>query len=237
MNNRIVLITGANRGIGNAVGLELCKLGHTVIFTARNINTLDVTKTHCIEKSYKADFYELDVSKAESVQLLQINLIKKYDVIDTLINNAGILIDRDESICPIPKKKTMSVDQLNQSIQTNLIGPIMMIREFSDMLKNSKNGIIVNFSSILGSLSEMSSGMPSYRITKTALNAVTKICQSELQGIKVNSVHPGWVQTDMGGENASLTIEQAVPGIVWAATLDKNGPSGKFFFNKKEISW
>jgi len=237
MNNRIVLITGANRGIGNAVGLELCKLGHTVIFTARNINTLDVTKTHCIEKGYKADFYELDVSKAESVQLLQINLIKKYDVIDTLINNAGILIDRDESICPIPKKKTMSVDQLNQSIQTNLIGPIMMIREFSDMLKNSKNGIIVNFSSILGSLSEMSSGMPSYRITKTALNAVTKICQSELQGIKVNSVHPGWVQTDMGGENASLTIEQAVPGIVWAATLDKNGPSGKFFFNKKEISW
>ena len=237
MNNRIVLITGANRGIGNAVGLELCKLGHTVIFTARNINTLDVTKTHCIEKGYKADFYELDVSKAESVQLLQINLIKKYDVIDTLINNAGILIDRDESICPIPKKKTMSVDQLNQSIQTNLIGPIMMIREFSDMLKNSKNGIIVNFSSILGSLSEMSSGMPSYRITKTALNAVTKICQSELQGIKVNSVHPGWVKTDMGGENASLTIEQAVPGIVWAATLDKNGPSGKFFFNKKEISW
>jgi len=237
MNNRIVLITGANRGIGNAVGLELCKLGHTVIFTARNINTLDVTKTHCIEKSYKADFYELDVSKAESVQLLQINLIKKYDVIDTLINNAGILIDRDESICPIPKKKTMSVDQLNQSIQTNLIGPIMMIREFSDMLKNSKNGIIVNFSSILGSLSEMSSGMPSYRITKTALNAVTKICESELQGIKVNSVHPGWVQTDMGGEHASLTIEEAVPGIVWAATLDKNGPSGKFFFNKKEISW
>ena len=237
MNNRIVLITGANRGIGNAVGLELCKLGHTVIFTARNINTLDVTKTYCIEKGYKADFYELDVSKAESVQLLQINLIKKYDVIDTLINNAGILIDRDESICPIPEKKTMSVDQLNQSIQTNLIGPIMMIRVFSDMLKNSKNGIIVNFSSILGSLSEMSSGMPSYRITKTALNAVTKICESELQGIKVNSVHPGWVKTDMGGEHASLTIEQAVPGIVWAATLDKNGPSGKFFFNKKEISW
>ena len=237
MNNRIVLITGANRGIGNAVGLELCKLGQTVIFTARNINALDVTKNHCIEKGYKADFYELDVSKAESVQSLQINLIKKYDVIDTLINNAGILVDRDESICPIPKKKTMSIDQLNQSIQTNLIGPIMMIRVFSDMLKNSKNGIIVNFSSILGSLSEMSSGMPSYRITKTALNAVTKICESELEGIKVNSVHPGWVKTDMGGENASLTIEQAVPGIVWAATLDQNGPSGKFFFNKKEISW
>ena len=77
MNNRVILITGSNRGIGNAVGLELCKLGQTVIFTARNINTLDVTKTHCIKKGYKADFYELDVSKAESIQSLQINLKKK----------------------------------------------------------------------------------------------------------------------------------------------------------------
>lgn len=238
MTSRIILITGSNKGLGNATGLELCRLGHSVIFTARNINSLDATKLICLEKKYTADFYELDVSHLASINKLKVNLSKKYNYIDTLINNAGILIDRNESICSNSHNQTMmSLEQLNQTVQTNLIGPIMMIRSFADMIKKSSNGIIVNFSSVLGSLSEMGSGMPSYRITKSALNAVTKICASELEGIKVNSIHPGWVKTDMGGEQASLTIEEAIPGIVWAATLDKNGPSGKFFFNKKEIPW
>jgi len=238
MTSRIILITGSNRGIGNATGLALCKLGHIVIFTARDLQSLNETKIKCLDKNYKASFYELDVGNLDSIQKLKFRLSKKYDKIDTLINNAGILNDRNESICPSgTNKKTMSLEQLNQSVQTNLIGPIMMIQSFSDLLKKSTNGIIVNFSSVLGSLSEMSSGMPSYKITKSALNAVTKICDSELQDIKVNSVHPGWVKTDMGGEEALLTIEESVPGIIWAATLDKDGPSGKFFFNKQEIPW
>ena len=128
---------------------------------------------------------------------------------------------------------------MTQVFQTNVLGPLRMIQKFSDVLKKSSNGIIVNISSVLGQLTDMSSGMPSYRISKCALNAITKISSSELSsfGIKVNSVHPGWVKTDMGGSNASLTIKEAIPGIVWAATLEKNGPTGKFFFNKKEISW
>ena len=112
-----------------------------------------------------------------------------------------------------------------------------MIQTFTSMLKKSSAGIIVNFSSTLGSLTDMGSGMPSYRISKCALNAVTKICATELEGIKVNSIHPGWVQTDMGGKQASLTIAESVPGVVWAATLPKDGPTGKFFFNQKEIDW
>ena len=163
---------------------------------------------------------------------------KHHQHIDTLINNAGILIDRDYPLQAVDDKiSAMPLDKLETTIQTNLVGPIMMIQTFTGMLKKSSAGIIVNFSSTLGSLTDMGSGMPSYRISKCALNAVTKICATELEGIKVNSIHPGWVQTDMGGKQASLTIAESVPGVVWAATLPKDGPTGKFFFNQKEIDW
>ena len=238
MQQRIILITGANRGIGNATGLELCKLGHTVIFTSRKLENLKAIKKICSDKSYKADFFELDVSSLSSIQQLKKSIKNKYDHIDTLINNAGILIDRDFPMQSVDDGiEAMPLDKLQTTIQTNLVGPIMMIQTFADMLKKSTGGIIVNFSSTLGSLASMDGGMPSYRITKCALNAVTKICSSELEGVKVNSIHPGWVQTDMGGKGASLTIDASVPGVVWAATLPKDGPTGKFFFNQKEIDW
>ena len=238
MKHRIILITGSNRGIGNATGLELCKLGHTVLFTARSLSSLDATKQICTDQGYKAEYYELDVSKLTSIQKLHKDIAKHHQHIDTLINNAGILIDRDYPLQAVDDKiSAMPLDKLETTIQTNLVGPIMMIQTFTGMLKKSSAGIIVNFSSTLGSLTDMSSGMPSYRISKCALNAVTKICATELEGIKVNSIHPGWVQTDMGGKQASLTIAESVPGVVWAATLPKDGPTGKFFFNQKEIDW
>jgi NAD(P)-dependent dehydrogenase (short-subunit alcohol dehydrogenase family) len=124
-------------------------------------------------------------------------------------------------------------------MNTNLFNPLYMIQQFQGLIKKSSNGVIVNISSVLGQLESMATGMPSYRISKCAINAVTKVVSEELRdfNIKVNSIHPGWVQTDMGGSEASLTIDEAVPGLVWAATLDQDGPTGKFFFNQKEIPW
>jgi len=230
---RVVLITGSNKGLGQNVGLELCRHGHTVVFTSRNIKNLNQTKKICKDEKLNGDFYQLDVGNLTSINNLHKAIKKKYRKIDTLINNAGILIDRSDKLISLQEKK------MTQVFQTNVLGPLRMIQKFSDVLKKSSNGIIVNISSVLGQLTDMSSGMPSYRISKCALNAITKISSSELSsfGIKVNSVHPGWVKTDMGGSNASITIKEAIPGIVWAATLEKNGPTGKFFFNKKEISW
>jgi len=228
---RTILITGSNRGLGFATGLNLCKLGHQVIFTSRNIKNLDQAKEET--KNYKSDFYELDVLDIDSIKKLKLNLEKKYQHIDTLINNAGILNDRNDSLLKLNPKL------LHETMNTNLFSPINMIQEFHDLLKKSKNAVIVNISSVLGQLDSMTTGMPSYRISKCSINAVTKIFSEEFKedNIKVNSVHPGWVQTDMGGESATLTIEEAVPALVWAATLDQDGPSGKFFFNKKEIPW
>lgn len=91
----------------------------------------------------------------------------------------------------------------------------------------------------MGSLNEMTSGWPAYRSSKAALNALTKVFSHEVHGfnIKVNSICPGWVRTDMGGENATRTIEEGIQGIIWAATLDEEGPSGGFYRDGKSINW
>lgn len=100
-------------------------------------------------------------------------------------------------------------------------------------------GRIVNVSSIYGQLSTMQQGDAAYRISKTALNAITKIFAAETKSnnILINSVHPGWVKTEMGGPNAKLTPEQGADTIVWAANLPDKGPTGKFFYQRKEIAW
>jgi NAD(P)-dependent dehydrogenase (short-subunit alcohol dehydrogenase family) len=230
---RIILITGSNRGLGKATGLKLCELGHEVIFTSRKIDNLNPIKKEVETKKFNASFYELDICDLGSIKNLKKEITKKYNHIDTLINNAGILNDRNDSILNLNSKL------LHDTMDTNLFSPLNMIQQFNDLVKKSSNGVIVNISSVLGQLDSMTTGMPSYRISKCAINAVTKVVSEELKenNIKVNSVHPGWVQTDMGGSEASLKIEESVPGLVWAATLDQDGPTGKFFFNKKEIPW
>lgn len=230
---RIILITGSNRGLGKATGLKLCEYGHEVIFTSRKIENLKLIEQEVKEKKYKASFFELDVCNLNSIQSLKKEVEKKYDYIDTLINNAGILNDRNDSILNLDHQL------LHQTMNTNLFNPLYMIQQFQGLIKKSSNGVVVNISSVLGQLESMTTGMPSYRISKCAINAVTKVVSEELRdfNIKVNSIHPGWVQTDMGGSEASLTIDEAVPGLVWAATLDQDGPTGKFFFNQKEIPW
>ena len=230
---RIILVTGSNRGLGKATGLKLCEHGHEVIFTSRKIENLKLIEQEVKEKKYKASFFELDACNLNSIQSLKKEVEKKYNYIDTLINNAGILNDRNDSILNLDHQL------LHQTMNTNLFNPLYMIQQFQGLIKKSSNGVVVNISSVLGQLESMATGMPSYRISKCAINAVTKVVSEELRdfNIKVNSIHPGWVQTDMGGSEASLTIDEAVPGLVWAATLDQDGPTGKFFFNQKEIPW
>ena len=106
-------------------------------------------------------------------------------------------------------------------------------------MQRNEYGRVVNISSGMGALEEMGGGSPAYRVSKTALNALTRILASELRGtgILVNSVCPGWVQTDMGGPGASRGIEEGVDTPVWAATLPNNGPTGGFFRDRRQIPW
>jgi NAD(P)-dependent dehydrogenase (short-subunit alcohol dehydrogenase family) len=149
-----------------------------------------------------------------------------------LVNNAGIYIDRNSVF-------DTQIDTLQETMETNVYGVLRVTQALIPLMKKQNYGRIVNVSSGAGQLSDMQGGLPGYRISKAALNALTRIFASELQGtnILVNSVCPGWVKTDMGGSNAPLTPEQGVDTIVWLATLVDDSPTGKFFRNRKLIAW
>ena len=124
-------------------------------------------------------------------------------------------------------------------MEANVYGPLAVCQRLIPLLKKSAAGRIVNFSSGMASLAKMKGGSPAYRITKTALNAVTGILADELSGsgILVNSVHPGHVKTDMGGPNAVRELEDGADTPVWLALLPDDGPTGGFYFDRKPFDW
>ena len=131
------------------------------------------------------------------------------------------------------------LDVVRETLEINLFGAWRLCEAFVPLMQRNRYGRIVNVSSGMGALNDMSGGSPAYRVSKTSLNALTRILASELRGsgILVNSVCPGWVQTDMGGANASRTVEEGADTPVWAATLPNNGPSGCFFRDRRQIPW
>jgi len=124
-------------------------------------------------------------------------------------------------------------------METNTYGAIRMIQRFVPLMKQQNYGRIVNLSSGMGQLSEMNGGWPGYRLSKTALNAVTRIVADVLQGLNIliNSVCPGWVKTDMGSPDAELSVEEGADTILWLATLPDDGPTGSFFRERQRIEW
>jgi NAD(P)-dependent dehydrogenase (short-subunit alcohol dehydrogenase family) len=152
--------------------------------------------------------------------------------LDILINNAGILLEDDKNIME------MDPELIRKTLETNLYGPLKVCQAFVPMLKKSDDGRIINLSSSMGQLSSMGSDSPAYCISKTALNALSAILSDELNGsnIKVNSMDPGWVKTDMGGKGATLSVEEGADTAVWLATAD-DIPNGKFVKNRKVIPW
>lgn len=226
---KIVLVTGANKGIGLEICKQLCAQNCTVILTSR-----DEKRGFEALKSTEGDihYHQLDVSDLQSISTL-INFVEnKYGRLDVLINNAAILLDEK-----IPATK-VKMELIRSTLETNLIGPFQLIQKFLPLLKKSKDGRIINMSSGLGAINQMASGYPGYRISKVGLNALTLILADELKGtnISVNTMTPGWVRTDMGGYNADLKVEQGADTAVWLATT-KEKHNGKFFRERKEIDW
>ncbi|HJT84260.1 MAG TPA: SDR family oxidoreductase [Nitrososphaeraceae archaeon] len=233
MEKRICLVSGGNRGMGFETRHQLAQLGHTVILTARN-STKGKASVNQLREKKDLDiiFYQMDVSKQDSIDDVHDNIIQRFGRLDVLVNNAGILYDTWQSVIDI------DFEIVNQTLETNLLGPWRLSKKFIPIMKKNRYGRIVNVSSSLGSLHFMGKGSPAYSISKTALNAITRKLAAELlgTGILINSIDPGWVATDMGGRGGR-PVEEGVKGIVWACTLPDDGPMGGFFFDGKPIEW
>ncbi|MCU7853032.1 MAG: SDR family oxidoreductase [Candidatus Thiodiazotropha sp. (ex Monitilora ramsayi)] len=232
----LAVVTGAYRGLGYETCRQLAKSDYAVILTARKPALGEQAAKTLREAGLDVTFHVLDVTQQSSIQQLADYLKKQPGQLEVLVNNAGIFPD------PAPWKETSSVfsadlSQIREGLETNTLGPLLLCQALIPLMGD--RGRIVNLSSGMGQLSEMNGCCPAYRLSKTALNAVTRIFADELKnsGIKINSVCPGWVRTEMGGDEAPLSIEQGAQGILWAATLPDDGPSGGFFRHGEAIEW
>ncbi len=230
---KTALVTGANKGIGFGVSKKLAQLGYKVFMLGRNEEKINKAYQELKKLGLDVEALIADVSDDVSIENLSKDLGKKIQKLDILINNAGILFDADEK-----GKFGISTKEILETFNTNTIGAYRMIKSVYPFLIAGKNPCVVNISSKMGQLAEMQGGYAAYRMSKSALNALTRILAKEFEGkIKINSVHPGWVKTDMGGPNALRSIDDSLEGIIWAATLPPDGPSGKFFMDGKILEW
>ena len=233
---KVAVVTGGNRGLGFEASRQLAKQGYQVSLTSRDEAKGNAAASKLKNERLDVIFQPLDVTSDESSQKLAEFIDKEFGKLDVLVNNAGIYIDTQEGGNSIFDAK---IDTLKQTFETNVYGVVRVTQALVPLMKKQNYGRIVNVSSGMGQLTDMEGGSPGYRISKTALNAVTRIFASELQGtnILVNSMCPGWVKTDMGGANAPRTTEQGVDTIVWLATLGDRGATGGFFRDRQPIDW
>ncbi|MGB3465059.1 MAG: SDR family NAD(P)-dependent oxidoreductase, partial [Cyclobacteriaceae bacterium] len=212
-NKKTAFITGANKGIGFQIASDLGKEGFTVLVGARNEKRGTKAVNDLKETGIDARFIQIDVSDMDSIRSAFHLVRNDYDKLDVIVNNAGILHDSSYNILDVPQD--IAIDTL----QTNALGSLWVIQIFASLLEEGSR--VINMSSSLGSMcDEITDYAPIYSISKTTMNAITKHLDYTLykRGILVNSVSPGWVQTDMGGQNASRTVEQGADSAVWLAT-------------------
>lgn len=237
---RIAVVTGANRGIGFAIAKGLLKHGHFVVFGVRNPDKKNevLSDLTTLEKKHSA-IVELDVDSEASVASFFKSFKEQWKSLDILVNNAGVFLDGDRNAKIPPSIFASTEEILLKTFNTNCLGPLRMIQMAVPMMKTQNYGRIVNLSSGMGQLTEMSGFYPAYRISKTALNAITRIAQEECkdEDILINSMCPGWVKTDMGGAEAPRTPEKGAETALWLALLPKDGPRGGFFRDQEPIPW
>lgn len=224
---KTILVTGGNRGIGLEICNQLAVQGHTVIMGTRDLERgQNVAKT----LSGKVHVMQLDVTDPESIKSLANDIDEEFGHLDVLINNAGIGVGNSGAVDADP-------EEVKAIMATNFYGPWYTIQGLIPLLKKSTDGRIVNMSSGMGAMSDLTGGYAGYRLSKTSLNGLTILLANELAGeVKVNAMCPGWVRTDMGGSGAPRSVKQGADTAVWLATADPI-PTGKFFRDRREISW
>ncbi|BAY37320.1 oxidoreductase, short-chain dehydrogenase/reductase family protein [Nostoc sp. NIES-2111] len=228
--DRRALITGANRGIGFAIAQGLIAKGYEVIITSRS---REKAQQSAQKLQSKVIPIELDVSDERSINQALETLRPQIDRLDVLVNNAGVYPDEGVNIL------TISRELLDLTINANTFGPIRMVQAFLPLLEKSPDARVINLSSGYGAIEDLSADVPSYCLSKLALNGATIMLAQALQAknIVINAVCPGWVRTDMGGASAPRSPEQGADTAIWLATEAPRNISGKFLRDRKIISF
>jgi NAD(P)-dependent dehydrogenase (short-subunit alcohol dehydrogenase family) len=230
-NAKTALVTGANKGIGFEVVRQLARQGFHVYVGARNVKA-GRAAAEKLQSEGNVTFLEIDVSDEKSIRAAAEELSRQSDRLDVLINNAGILLEDDKDAL------TITTEIFQKTMRTNTLGPWLVAQAFAPLLKKSSSPRIVNVSSGGGQLEDGADGWaPGYCVSKTALNGVTVQLAAALPKSAVNSVCPGWVRTEMGGENAPRSVGEGAATIVWLATEAPQDLTGKFVKDRKVIPW
>ena len=238
---RVALITGANKGIGYEIARGLCKQDFEVLIGCRDHDRGAAAVANLAEQGCKTTSIVLDVTQDDSILRAVEEITAKYGRLDVLVNNAGIFLEEDT------KPSVIKLNLVKQTYETNVFGPMAMIQALLPLLSKSNAGRIVNVSTSVGSLTLASDpdspwsqfAMLGYSTSKTALNGVTVQFANELRKtkIKINSVCPGYVATDLNGHAGHRTPEQGAAIAIKFATLSDDGPTGRFFDEEGPVVW
>lgn len=234
---RIALVSGANRGIGLEIVRQLARQGVVAVLGARDPAKGRAAADELASEGLEVTVVALDADSETGPARALADVKKLFGRCDILVNNAAILIDGPGGFDA--RLAELTGGTARQTFETNVLGPLRLIQAVAPLMRERDYGRIVNVSSGAGQLSAMGMGFPAYRMSKSALNALTRIAAAEFAGtnIKVNAACPGWVKTSMGGPNADRSVEHGAETPVWLAMLPDDGPSGGFFRDKQPIPW
>jgi NAD(P)-dependent dehydrogenase (short-subunit alcohol dehydrogenase family) len=246
LNGKVALITGANRGIGFETARELGRLGATVIIGSRDYQKGEAAAEILRSEGIQAKALHIDVTVAADRQAAYDFIHQGYGKLDILINNAGVQKEI-EHLSPINLTSTISTDVLRETFDANFFSHVELTQQLLPLIRKAPAGRIVNLSSILGSITLhanptspiYSLKLFAYNTSKIAMNSFTIHLAHELKDtpIKVNSAHPGWVKTELGGKYAEMEVAESSKTSVILATLHADGPTGKFYHLNEELPW
>ena len=234
MPTKIALVTGGNRGIGLEICRQLAERGITVLMGSRELAKGETAVSRLHQQGLtNIHPYQLTVNDEASIQQLYRKIEQDFGRLDILVNNAGIYPDTVHSLLAV------DLDLMRQAMDVNAYAPLRLIQVLLPLMKKHRWGRIVNVSSSMGELDNLSGGYPAYRFSKMMLNMLTRVLAHELNGtgVKINALCPGWVRTDMGGSSAPRSVEEGADTAVWLATLPDDGPHGGYFYDRQPIDW
>jgi NAD(P)-dependent dehydrogenase (short-subunit alcohol dehydrogenase family) len=234
-SKRIAVVTGGNRGIGFEICRQLAQLHNQVVLTARDEGKGKAACAKLAASGLDVIFHPLDVANDASIADFRRYAEKELGRWDILINNAGVYLDGEKS--------SLDVDAatFRRTLEVNLTGVLFLSQAAIPLMRKHRYGRIVNVSTDMaahdGALS--SGDYPSYRVSKAALNALTRVMAADLRGtnILVNAMSPGWVRTEMCGAGAPRSVEEGADTALWLARLPDKGPTGGYFRDRKPLSW